>query len=68
MNSADTEAKETSKEVSILSVLREWKYLKVIMLAGIVKIGGNLIFYGIAFVINDVGVNFGINSLLLGAG
>ena len=68
MNSADIEVKEASKEVSILSVFRQWKYLKVIMLTGIVKIGGNLIFYGTSFVINDIGVNFGINSLLLGVG
>ena len=50
----------------MLSVYKNWKYLKIILCTGITETGGNLIFYGISFAMDDIGFNFGIDNLLLG--
>ena len=50
----------------MIEVYKQWKYLKIILFTGITETGGNLIFYGISFAMNDIGLSYGVNNLLLG--
>jgi hypothetical protein len=40
--------------------------LKIIILVAITECGGNLFFFGIEFAIDDIGINFGLDNLVLG--
>lgn len=55
------------EDPEILQVLKQWKYLKIILCTAITESGGNLIFYGIEFAINDIGFSYGVDNLLLGS-
>ena len=47
-------------------ILKQWKFLKIILFMGIVESGANIFFYGIEFAVDDIGFSYGFDNLVMG--